>query len=128
MAGLGTGGTLMGCARGFEGQTRMVAVEPYPGEGLDGLRSLEEGFVPPLIDTSLLDVKKLVSAEDALEGNRWLLKQGIFAGLSSGAIAQAARKEAAAGRQVVFIVCDDGWRYRRSGLFEGSPDSSCSYW
>ena len=128
VAGLGTGGTLMGCARGFEGQTRMVAVEPYPGEGLDGLRSLEEGFVPPLIDTSLLDVKKLVSAEDALEGNRWLLKQGIFAGLSSGAIAQAARKEAAAGQQVVFIVCDDGWRYRRSGLFEGSPDSSCSYW
>lgn len=128
VAGLGTGGTLMGCARGFEGQTRIVAVEPHPGEGLDGLRSLQEGFVPPLIDLSLLQSKKIVSIEDALAGVRWLLSKGIFAGLSSGAIAHMARQEASQGQQVVFVVCDDGWRYRESGLFSGSLDSSRAYW
>ena len=129
VAGLGTGGTLMGCARGFGDSTRMVAVEPYPGEGLDGLRSLEEGFVPPLIDLSLLSTKRLVSAEDALEGNQWLIKQGIFAGLSSGAIAHVARLEAEKGQQVVFVVCDDGWRYRQSGLFSSAAaGSTVSFW
>lgn len=128
VAGLGTGGTLMGCARGFQGETRMVAIEPYPGEGLDGLRSLQEGFVPPLIDTALLDSKKLVTNEDALAGVHWLLRKGIFAGLSSGAIAHVARQEAEKDQQVVFIVCDDGWRYRESGLFSGEIRSDTNYW
>lgn len=128
VAGLGTGGTLMGCARGFEGKSRMVAIEPYPGEGLDGLRSLEEGFVPPLIDTSLLDSKKLVSSEDALKGVEWLLSKGIFAGLSSGAIAHIARQEADKEQQVCFVVCDDGWRYWDSGLFSGKVREDTNYW
>lgn len=128
VAGLGTGGTLMGCARGFEGKTRMVAIEPYPGEGLDGLRSLQEGFVPPLIDTTLLDSKKLVTNQDALAGVQWLLSKGIFAGLSSGAIAHVAQQEAEEDQQVVFIVCDDGWRYRESGMFSGEIRGDTNYW
>lgn len=128
VAGLGTGGTLMGCARGFEGESRMVAIEPYPGEGLDGLRSLQEGFVPPLIDTSLLDSKKLVSSEDALQGVEWLLSKGVFAGLSSGAIAHVARQEAEKDQQVCFVVCDDGWRYWDSGLFSGQVREDTAYW
>ena len=128
VAGLGTGGTLMGCARGFQGESRMVAIEPYPGEGLDGLRSLEEGFVPPLIDTTLLNSKKLVTNQDALKGVHWLLSKGIFAGLSSGAIAHVAQQEAHKDQQVVFIVCDDGWRYQESGLFTGQIRSDTNYW
>ena len=129
VAGLGTGGTLMGCSRAFAGETEIIAVEPYPGESLGGLRSLEGGFIPPLLDLSLLDGKKLVSNEQAIGGVHWLLSQGIWAGLSSGAIASTAyRRAKEKGGVVVFIVCDDGWRYRESGLYSGDLDPNISYW
>lgn len=129
VAGLGTGGTLMGCSRAFKNagaSTKIVAVEPYPGEGLDGLRSLDEGFVPPLLDLSLIDKKFIISQEDALEGVNWLLHKGVFAGFSSGAIAQIARRQE--GEKIVMIVCDDGWRYRESGLYSDSPRTDINFW
>lgn len=129
VAGLGTGGTLMGCSRAFKNigaETKVVAVEPFPGEGLDGLRSLDEGFVPPLLDLSLIDKKFIIRQEDALEGVHWLLHKGVFAGFSSGAIAQIARRQEA--EKIVMIVCDDGWRYRESGLYSDSPKSNISFW
>lgn len=129
VAGLGTGGTLMGCSRAFknaQASTKIVAVEPYPGEGLDGLRSLDEGFVPPLLDLSLIDKKFIISQEDALQGVNWLLHKGVFAGFSSGAIAQIARRQE--GEKIVMIVCDDGWRYRESGLYSDSPRTDINFW
>jgi cysteine synthase B len=124
VAGLGTGGTLMGNARRFKeelGDTvKIVAAEPKQGEPVQGLRSLDDGFIPPIIDLSLLDRKIFVTNEDAIVWTRKLLdEEGIFAGVSSGAIAKIAVRIANEMDEgnIVFIVCDDGWKYLSSGLY-----------
>ncbi len=124
VAGLGTGGTLMGHARRFReelgGRVRVVAAEPLPGEPVQGLRSLEDGFIPPIVDLSLLDRKIVVTNRDAVVWTRRLLdEEGLFAGVSSGAIARVAHRVAGELDEgnVVFIVCDDGWKYLSSGLY-----------
>ena len=124
VAGLGTGGTLMGNGRRLReelGDTvKIVAAEPMQGEPVQGLRSLDDGFIPPIIDLSLLDRKIFVTNHDAIVWTRRLLdEEGIFAGVSSGAIASIAVRianELDEGN-VVFIVCDDGWKYLSSGVY-----------
>ncbi|HWT92597.1 MAG TPA: cysteine synthase family protein [Solirubrobacteraceae bacterium] len=124
VAGLGTGGTLMGNARRFKeelgDQVTIVAAEPMQGEPVQGLRSLDDGFIPPIIDLSLLDRKIFVTNRDAIVWTRKLLdEEGIFAGVSSGAIAKIAVRiaEGLDEGNVVFIVCDDGWKYLSSGIY-----------
>jgi cysteine synthase B len=124
VAGLGTGGTLMGNARRFKEElgdaVKIVAAEPMQGEPVQGLRSLDDGFIPPIIDLSLLDRKIFVTNSDAILWTRRLLdEEGIFAGVSSGAIAKIAVRVASELDEgnVVFIVCDDGWKYLSSGIY-----------
>jgi [CysO sulfur-carrier protein]-thiocarboxylate-dependent cysteine synthase len=124
VAGLGTGGTLMGNARRFKEElgdaVKIVAAEPMQGEPVQGLRSLDDGFIPPIIDLSLLDRKIFVTNTDAIAWTRRLLvEEGIFAGVSSGAIAKIAVRvaEELDEGNVVFIVCDDGWKYLSSGIY-----------
>ncbi len=123
VAGLGTGGTLMGVGRRLKEESedvRIVAAEPMQGEPVQGLRSLEDGFIPPIIDLNMLDRKIVVSNHDAIVWTRKLLdEEGIFAGVSSGAIARVAVRIAGELDEgnVVFMVCDDGWRYLTSGVY-----------
>jgi cysteine synthase B len=124
VAGLGTGGTLMGNARRFKEElgdrVKIVAAEPLQGDPVQGLRSLDDGFIPPIIDLSLLDRKIFVSNRDAILWTRRLLdEEGLFAGVSSGAIASIAVRIAGEMDEgnVVFIVCDDGWKYLSSGIY-----------
>ena len=124
VAGLGTGGTLMGNGRRFKEElgdaVKIVAAEPMQGEPVQGLRSLDDGFIPPIIDLSLLDRKIFVTNHDAIVWTRRLLdEEGIFAGVSSGAIASIAVRIANEMDEgnIVFIVCDDGWKYLSSGLY-----------
>ena len=124
VAGLGTGGTLMGNGRRlketFGDAVRIVAAEPLQGEPVQGLRSLEDGFIPPIIDLALLDRKIVVTNHDAIVWTRRLLdEEGIFAGVSSGAIARVAVRIAGELDEgnVVFIVADDGWKYLSSGIY-----------
>jgi [CysO sulfur-carrier protein]-thiocarboxylate-dependent cysteine synthase len=124
VAGLGTGGTLMGNARRFKeelgDQVKIVAAEPMQGEPVQGLRSLDDGFIPPIIDLSLLDRKIFVTNHDAVVWTRRLLdEEGMFVGVSSGAIASIAVRIASELDEgnVVFIVCDDGWKYLSSGIY-----------
>ncbi|MGH2851801.1 MAG: PLP-dependent cysteine synthase family protein, partial [Solirubrobacteraceae bacterium] len=124
VAGLGTGGTLMGNARrlkeAFGDDVKIVAAEPMQGEPVQGLRSLDDGFIPPIIDLSLLDRKIFVTNSDAILWTRKLLdEEGVFAGVSSGAIARVAVRIAGELDEgnVVFIIADDGWKYLSSGLY-----------
>jgi cysteine synthase len=124
VAGLGTGGTLMGCGRRlketFGEAVKIVAAEPMPGEPVQGLRSLDEGFIPPIIDLSLLDRKIFVKNADAIAFTRRLLEQeGLFAGPSSGAVARVAVRiaEELDEGNVVFLVADGGWKYLSSGIY-----------
>ncbi len=124
VAGLGTGGTLMGNGRRFKEtfgeHCKIVAAEPMQGEPVQGLRSLDDGFIPPIIDLSLLDRKIFVTNSDAILWTRKLLdEECIFAGVSSGAIARVAVRIAGELDEgnVVFIVADDGWKYLSSGIY-----------
>jgi [CysO sulfur-carrier protein]-thiocarboxylate-dependent cysteine synthase len=124
VAGLGTGGTLMGVGRRFREElgdaVKIVAAEPMQGEPVQGLRSLDDGFIPPIIDLSLLDRKIFVTNHDAVVWTKKLLdEEGIFAGVSTGAIASIAVRIANEMDEgnIVFIVCDDGWKYLSSGLY-----------
>jgi cysteine synthase B len=124
VAGLGTGGTLMGNGRrlkeAFGDAVKIVAAEPMQGEPVQGLRSLEDGFIPPIIDISLLDRKIFVTNRDAIVWTRRLLdEESVFAGVSSGAIASIAVRIAGELDEgnVVFVVADDGWRYLSSGVY-----------
>src|SRR5918999_346792 len=123
VAGLGTGGTLMGNARRLkeeDPETKIVAAEPLQGELVQGLRSLDDGFIPPIIDLTLLDRKIFVSNRDAVVWTKKLLaEEGMFVGVSSGAIASIAVRVAAELDEgnVVFVVCDDGWKYLSSGVY-----------
>src|SRR6476469_8905228 len=124
VAGLGTGGTLMGNGRRLKealgDAVKIVAAEPMQGEPVQGLRSLDDGFIPPIIDLSVLDRKIFVTNRDAIMWTRKLLdEEGVFAGVSSGAIARVAVRIAGELDEgnVVFVVCDDGWKYLSSGLY-----------
>jgi [CysO sulfur-carrier protein]-thiocarboxylate-dependent cysteine synthase len=123
VAGLGTGGTLMGVGRRLkenDPETRIVAAEPMQGELVQGLRSLDDGFIPPIIDLSLLDRKIMVSNTDAIIWTKRLLEEeGLFVGVSTGAVAAIAVRIAGEleGGNVVFIAPDDGWKYLSSGVY-----------
>ena len=134
VAGLGTTGTLMGVGRFFREHApsvRIVAAEPRYGEVVYGLRNLDEGFVPELYDASLIDSRFSVGPRDAVRRVRELLElEGIFAGISTGAIlhaalAQAAKSVAAGERaDIAFTVCDGGWKYLSTGAYEGTLDEA----
>src|SRR5918995_3525225 len=123
VAGLGTGGTLMGVGRRLKEEdpdTKVVAVEPMQGEDVFGLRSLVDGFIPPILDLSLLDRKIMVSNRDAIVWTQRLLhEEGVFAGVSAGAIASVAVRigDELDGGNVVFLIPDDGWKYLSSGVY-----------
>jgi cysteine synthase len=123
VGGLGTGGTLMGNGRRLkeaDPETLIVAAEPMQGELVQGLRSLDDGFIPPIIDLSLLDRKIMVSNRDAIVWTQRLLhEEGMFAGVSTGAVAAIAVRIASELDQgnVVFIAPDDGWKYLSSGVY-----------
>ena len=124
VAGLGTGGTLMGNGRRLKEElgdaVKIVAAEPMQGEPVQGLRSLDDGFIPPIIDISLLDRKIFVTNSDAIVWTRKLLdEEGVFAGVSSGAIASIAVRIAGELDEgnVVFIAADDGSKYFSSGIY-----------
>jgi [CysO sulfur-carrier protein]-thiocarboxylate-dependent cysteine synthase len=129
VAGLGTGGTLMGNGRRFKEElgdaVKIVAAEPMQGEPVQGLRSLDDGFIPPIIDLALLDRKIFVTNRDAIVWTRKLLdEESLFAGVSTGAIARVAVRianELDEGN-VVFIVADDGWKYLSSGIYTKPVD------
>jgi cysteine synthase len=124
VAGLGTGGTLMGTGarlrESFPDLT-VAAAEPLPGDPVMGLRSLEDGYVPPILDVSKLDRKVLVSNAESVAGLRRLLDEdGIFAGVSSGAVVHVARKLAAERTDgvVVCVLPDGGWKYLSAGFWD----------
>jgi cysteine synthase len=140
VGGLGTGGTLMGNARRLKEEdpdTLIVAAEPRQGENVQGLRSLEDGYIPPIVDLSLLDRKIFVSNRDAVVWTKKLLEEeGMFVGVSTGAIASIATRVAADIDEgnVVFVAPDGGWKYLSSGVYskpleelEGSIESA-SFW
>jgi cysteine synthase len=126
VAGLGTGGTLMGAgARLRESFPDVVvaAAEPHPGDPVMGLRSLEDGYVPPILDVSKLDRKLLVSSSDSLAGLRALLeREGVFAGVSSGAVVHAGRKLAEELDEgvVVMVLADGGWKYLSADFWDAA--------
>jgi [CysO sulfur-carrier protein]-thiocarboxylate-dependent cysteine synthase len=128
VAGLGTGGTLMGNGRRLkehDPNTKIVAAEPLQGEDVQGLRSLDDGFIPPIIDLSVLDRKIIVTNRDGIIWTRKLFfEEGIFAGVSSGAIASVAVRIANELEEgnVVFLVADDGNKYMSAGLWTKSLD------
>jgi cysteine synthase len=134
VAGLGTTGTLMGVGRYLREKApgvRIVAAEPRYGELVYGLRNIDEGFVPELYDPSILDSRFSVGPADALRRTRQLIdSEGIFVGISTGAIlhaalAQAARAEKAGERaDIAFIVCDGGWKYLSTGAYTGTLDEA----
>ena len=129
VAGLGTGGTLMGAgARLREAfpELTVAAAEPLPGDPVMGLRSLEDGYVPPILDVERLDRKLLVSNAEAVHGLRALLdREGVFAGVSSGAVVHVARKLAAELDEgvVVAILADAGWKYLSARFWEAGPEA-----
>jgi len=126
VAGLGTGGTLMGAgARVRESFPDVVvaAAEPLPGDPVMGLRSLEDGYVPPVLDISKLDRKVLVSNAEAVAGLRALLdREGVFAGVSAGAVVHVARRLAEELDEgvVVAILADAGWKYLSAPFWDAS--------
>jgi cysteine synthase len=128
VAGLGTGGTLTGvgrCLKRARPGVRIVAAEPLPGEQVQGLRSLEEGFVPPVLDESVLDDRRLVTNRDAVTWLRRLTREeGLFGGVSSGAVlavADAVGREMEAGT-IVALLADGGWKYLSADLWRGDLD------
>ncbi|MSV72899.1 MAG: pyridoxal-phosphate dependent enzyme, partial [Actinobacteria bacterium] len=134
VAGLGTTGTLMGAGRYLREQVpdiQIIAAEPRYGETVYGLRNIDEGFVPELYDASVLTSRFSVGPRDAIRRTRELLElEGIFAGMSTGAILHAAlgaaTKAVAAGQRadIAFIVCDGGWKYLSTGAYEGTLDTA----
>lgn len=134
VAGLGTTGTLMGAGRFLRNNkpdVQIVAAEPRYGELVYGLRNLDEGFVPELYDESVLTGRYSVGPRDAVRRTRELLdKEGIFAGISTGAIVHAALGIAAKAEKkgeradIAFIVCDGGWKYLSTGAYEGTLEEA----
>lgn len=134
VAGLGTSGTLMGVGRYLQ-QTRpdvaVIAAEPRYGELVYGLRNMDEGFVPELYDPSVLSSRVSVGPKDAVRRTRELMtEEGIWAGISTGAILHAAlavaNRAVAAGERadIAFIVCDGGWKYLSTGAYQGTLEDA----
>jgi len=132
VAGLGTGGTLMGVGRALreaDAATRVVAAAPPAGESVLGLRSLEDGFVPPIFDPAAIDARILVSTGDAVRAVRRLLaEEGLFVGLSSGAVLHAALRwaERIEEGRLVLLFADAGWKYLSSGAWEGTVEEAAA--
>ena len=134
VAGLGTTGTLMGIGRYFREHkpgVQIIAAEPRYGELVYGLRNIDEGFVPELYDATMIDRRFSVGARDSVRRVRELLeREGIFAGLSSGAIVHAALAQAAnavkAGQpaDIALIICDAGWKYLSTGAYTTDLDET----
>ena len=132
VAGLGTSGTLMGVGRFLKEKNpaiKVLAVEPPLGEKVEGLRNLDEGYIPPVYEKwggeQLLDRKRVVRPKESIEGTRLLAEQcGIFAGISAGAALAGARKIASEieSGTVVFVVCDGGWKYLSTGAWTDDID------
>jgi cysteine synthase B len=128
VAGLGTSGTLMGVSKYLHEHkpgVRIVAAEPLPGELVQGLRSLEEGFIPEILEPSRIDAKYLVSNRDAIAALRDLVfKEGIFAGPSCGAVLVAAARVAQemSHGTIVALLPDGGWKYLSAGTFSANLD------
>lgn len=123
VAGLGTGGTLMGCARALrehDPDIKIVAAAPHPDDKVQGLRAIEDGFIPPILDLDALDARIMVEAEEAFHYTKRLLDEaGIFVGVSSGAVLASAVR--AADRlergKVVMLFADGGWKYLSTGIY-----------
>jgi cysteine synthase B len=136
VAGLGTTGTLMGCGRYLREQVpdiEIIAAEPRYGELVYGLRNLDEGFVPELYDASVLTARFSVGPAEALLRTRELVeKEGIFAGISTGAILHAAlgaaakAVEAGVRADIAMVVCDGGWKYLSTGAYGGTLDDAAA--
>jgi cysteine synthase len=134
VAGLGTSGTLMGVGRYLKEQNadiKLIAVEPPLGERVEGLRNLDEGYIPPIFENwhgvDLLDRKRVVRPRESLEMTRRLVQEcGIFAGISSGASLAGALKVASEIEEgtIVFIVCDGGWKYLSTGAYTDDLDAA----
>ncbi len=128
VAGLGTSGTLMGAGRYLKEHkpdVQVVAVEPPSGELVQGLRNLDDGFVPPIFDAALLDRKMIVRPRESIEWLRRLLHDcGVFAGISSGAAIAGATKmaETMESGTVVALLPDAGWKYLSSGAWTDDLD------
>jgi cysteine synthase len=127
VAGLGTGGTLMGIGERLRESfpdVVVAAAEPLPGDPVMGLRSLEDGYVPPILDVSKLDRKVLVSNGESITGLRQLIdREGIFAGVSSGAIVHVALKLARGLEEGAVVVCvlpDGGWKYLSADFWDAA--------
>jgi len=123
-AGLGTGGTLMGVGERLRESfpdVVVAAAEPLPGDPVMGLRSLDDGYVPPILDVSKLDRKLLVTNEESVREVRRLLdEEGLFAGVSAGAVSHVARKLAGEldGGVVVAVLADGGWKYLSADFWD----------
>jgi len=134
VAGLGTSGTLMGAGTYLKEQNpdvQVVAVEPPLGENVEGLRNMDEGYIPPVFETwngrNLLDRKRVVRPRESIEWTRRLVAEcGIFAGLSSGAALAGAAKVASGidSGTIVFIVSDGGWKYLSTGAYTDDLDAA----
>jgi cysteine synthase len=134
VAGLGTTGTLMGAGRFLRERVpgvRVVAAEPRYGERVYGLRNLDEGFIPELYDESVLTSRFSVGPRDAVRRTRQLIDaEGIFAGISTGAILHAALAcadtavRAGERADIAFIVCDGGWKYLSTGAYAGTLEEA----
>jgi cysteine synthase B len=139
VAGLGTSGTLMGVGRYLKeknSQIKIIAVEPPIGERVEGLRNLDDGYIPPVFDKwngrTTLDRKRVVRPRESLECTRRLVREcGIFSGISSGASLAGALKvaseiDASSDQQavIVFIVCDGGWKYLSTGAYTDDLDAA----
>jgi cysteine synthase len=130
VAGLGTGGTLMGTGkrlREHNPKVQIVAAEPHPEDQLSGLRSLDHGFIPPILDLEQLDRKVVVRSDDALHATRDLTRvEGIFAGLSGGAVLQVALRVASRMERgnIVLLLADGGWKYLSTGLWGTSEEAA----
>jgi cysteine synthase B len=132
VAGLGTGGTLMGTGRRlkeFNPEVQIIAAAPEPDDRIQGLRDLEEGFVPPILDLAMLDARIMVSGEESFRRTAELLRrEGVFAGVSSGAVLAAATRLAArlaaknTEANIVCLFADGGWKYLSTGLWTKAYD------
>jgi cysteine synthase B len=134
VAGLGTSGTLMGTGRYLKEQNanvKVIAIEPPLGERVEGLRNLEDGYIPPVFERwygfDLLDRKRVVRPRESLEWTRRLVQEcGVFAGISAGAALAGAAKVASEIDEgtIVFIVCDGGWKYLSTGAYTADLDAA----
>lgn len=127
VAGLGTGGTLTGVGHALkrhDGDIRIVAAEPPAGDLVQGLRSLDEGYVPPILDADVIDRKFMVTSQDAFAATRTLFeREGIFAGISSGAALHVALRaiEVVGSKRCVVLLADGGWKYLSTGVHTKDP-------